>query len=105
AWVAQLAVELAHCGDVARALEFAGRADNPQVQIQVLAAAADGAIAQGQAGRSNLPEALQPQFDLIVQTFARLEAGQDDSARELLQGIGLQSPFLEWKLFLRGLHA
>ena len=33
------------------------------------------------------------------------EAGRDDPAREALSGIGLSSPFLEWKLLLRGLIA
>ena len=32
-------------------------------------------------------------------------SGDDDAAREQLQSIGLQSPFLEWKLMLRGLIA
>src|SRR5262249_37068138 len=36
---------------------------------------------------------------------AQVEVGQDDAARETLQGIGLRSPFLEWKLFVRGLSA
>src|SRR5690606_28218214 len=31
--------------------------------------------------------------------------GQDDKSKELLQGIGLRSPFLEWKVLLRGLLA
>src|SRR5262249_34826109 len=34
-----------------------------------------------------------------------VHAGQDEAARETLQGIGLRSPFLEWKVLLRGLMA
>ena len=41
----------------------------------------------------------------MLQAFRQVEAGQDEAARESLQGIGLQSPFLEWKLLLRGLLA
>src|SRR5581483_3456078 len=37
--------------------------------------------------------------------FAASQAGRDDEAREALQGIGLQSPFLEWKVLVRGLLA
>ena len=37
--------------------------------------------------------------------FEQVESGQDEAARETLQGIGLRSPFLEWKLLLRGLQA
>jgi tetratricopeptide (TPR) repeat protein len=105
AWLEQLAGELVLSGNIARALETAQRTGNPQLQTQVLAVAGDVALAQGRAGRSLLPAAVQPQFDLILQAFAQLEAGQDEAAKESLQGIGLQSPFLEWKLFLRGLQA
>src|SRR5206468_8841041 len=63
------------------------------------------ALQQGKAGRDVLPEPLREQFDLVLKAFRHLEAGQDDQAREALQGIGLQSPFLEWKLLLRGLLA
>src|SRR5204862_1272396 len=59
----------------------------------------------GQAGRDALPEALRPQFDLVTQAFAHAEAGRDEEARAALQGVGLQSPFLEWKVLLRGLLA
>src|SRR5947208_445751 len=40
-----------------------------------------------------------------MQAFAHYEAGRDEEARNALQAIGLQSPFLEWKVFLRGLLA
>src|SRR5205823_12829676 len=43
--------------------------------------------------------------ELIVKAFAALHAGRDEEARGLLQPIGLTSPFLDWKLFLRGLLA
>src|SRR5262249_31772495 len=48
---------------------------------------------------------LRGQFDLVQQAFKQVEAGQDEEARAALQNIGLQSPFLEWKLLLRGLIA
>ncbi len=65
--------------------------------------AADAAIAQGDAGK--LPPELHADFDRVVQAFAQVQSGQDEAAREILQGIGLRSPFLEWKLLLRGLIA
>lgn len=105
AWLESLAVELAHTGDVARALEIAARSGNSQVQSQVQAIAVDVALSKQQAGRALLPESHRPQFDLILQAFAQLEAGQDEAMKETLQGIGLSSPFLEWKLLLRGLQA
>ena len=53
----------------------------------------------------SLPESLHADFDRIVLAFQQAEAGKDDDARATLQGIGLRSPFLEWKLLLRGLQA
>jgi tetratricopeptide (TPR) repeat protein len=105
AWLESLAVELAHCGEIARSLDLADRSGNPQVLTQVLAIAADVAVSKRQPGRALLPESHQPQFDLILQAFSQLEAGQDEAMKETLQGIGLTSPFLEWKLLLRGLQA
>ena len=78
---------------------------DPAARESVLARMADSALRQGKAGRQTLPEEFQSHFDLVRDAFARAEAGQDDEARALLQGIGLQSPFLEWKVFLRGLLA
>src|SRR5207244_3559907 len=56
-------------------------------------------------GKAALPPEFHADFDRVVQTFAQLEAGQDDAARDSLQAIGLRSPFLEWKVLLRGLLA
>jgi tetratricopeptide (TPR) repeat protein len=105
AWLEQVAEELAACGDARRALGLLDRLPAGPARQKVLARAADTALAQGKAGRGLLPEGLHGQFDLIVQAFAQAEAGQDEQARTALQGIGLQSPFLEWKLLLRGLLA
>ena len=46
-----------------------------------------------------------PDFDRTRLAFEQVERGEDEPARETLQGIGLRSPFLEWKLLLRGLQA
>ena len=71
----------------------------------MLVRAADAAIQKQAAGRALLPPDMQPDFDRILQAFREIEAGQDDQAKTTLQGIGLRSPFLEWKVFLRGLQA
>ena len=52
-----------------------------------------------------MPESLRPAFDAVCDAFALYESGQDDAAREKLQSVGLSSPFLDWKLLLRGLIA
>src|SRR5262249_41558924 len=71
----------------------------------LLARAADAAVEREKAGRALLPEALRPDFDRVLTAFEQLQAGQDEAVRATLQGIGLRSPFLEWKLMLRGLQA
>jgi tetratricopeptide (TPR) repeat protein len=69
------------------------------------ARAADAAVEVGPAARDLLPDELRPGFDTVQAAFARYEAGEDEAAREALQAVGLASPFLEWKLLLRGLIA
>jgi tetratricopeptide (TPR) repeat protein len=104
-WREQLAGELAAAGNVASALDLLRPYSESAALPRVLTRAADAALSQGKAGRALLPEALQGPFDLVLQAFAQAEVGQDEAARASLQGIGLQSPFLEWKLLLRGLLA
>jgi tetratricopeptide (TPR) repeat protein len=104
-WLEQVAVELARCGEVKRALELLAQAPDSTALAPVMAGAADAALQQEAAGRVLLPESLHADFDRIVLAFRQTEAGQDDDARATLQGIGLRSPFLEWKLLLRGFQA
>jgi tetratricopeptide (TPR) repeat protein len=105
AWYEQLAEELATIGNVADALRMLDRVPDSAARPRVLARVADAALLQGTNGRQLLPEALRPVFDRVVQAFGHAEAGRDEEARAALQEIGLQSPFLEWKLLLRGLLA
>jgi hypothetical protein len=79
--------------------------DDPAARARVLARAADAALEVGPPARERLPDDLRPGFDLILRAFALNAEGKEEEARETLQGIGLQSPFLEWKLLLRGLMA
>jgi tetratricopeptide (TPR) repeat protein len=70
-----------------------------------MARLADAAMELGSSVRNRLPEALRSAFDAVCDAFALYESGNDDAARERLQGVGLSSPFLDWKLLLRGLMA
>lgn len=47
----------------------------------------------------------RPGYAAIVDAFAHYEAGRDDAARDALAPVGLKSPFLEWRVLLRGLLA
>jgi len=105
AFLQQVAAELAHCGQAKQALDLLKNVAPNGQQTQILATAVDSALRQGMEGRKNLPDTLHPHFDAIQQAFTHLEAGRDDQARACVQDIGLSSPFLEWKLLLRGLLA
>jgi tetratricopeptide (TPR) repeat protein len=102
---AAVAQRLASCGAVTTALGALEHLTDPAVRQRVLKDAVDAAVARGPAGKSLLSADLHATFDLLLQAFAHYEAGRDEQARAALQGIGLQSPFLEWKVFLRGLLA
>src|SRR5262245_19429054 len=105
AWWERLAELRADLGDHSRALELLDNAPDSTARPRVLGRVVDRALRDEAAGRPLLPADLQPQFDLVCRAFAEYETGRDDSARETLNGIGLTSPFLDWKLLLRGLIA
>jgi tetratricopeptide (TPR) repeat protein len=104
-WLGRIAQGLAACGEVNQALVLLQSTPESPARTQVLAQAADAAFRQEAAGRAQLPPELHMDFDRILQAFARLEKREDEAARVGLQAIGLRSPFLEWKLLLRGLQA
>lgn len=54
---------------------------------------------------ADVPPEWKAGYDAAVTAFAHYHAGRDDTARDALNPIGLSSPFLEWKLLLRGLIA
>lgn len=107
AWLEKAALELASCGDVRAARDLLARLppDSP-ARAGVLAVAVDAALSHQQgAGKESLPPELHADFDRVTTAFAQVQAGQDEPARETIQAIGLRSPFLEWKVLLRGLIA
>jgi tetratricopeptide (TPR) repeat protein len=105
AWMVKAADELAAAGEIRQALALLDRLPQSSARSKVLAKAVDQALRMGRSGRDQLPESLRPTFDRVLEAFVQTEVGQDEHARASLQEIGLQSPFLEWKLLLRGLMA
>jgi tetratricopeptide (TPR) repeat protein len=101
----RLAVIFARCGDLGKAQEAASTATHPAVQPKLLGHVADAAIRGLPVTTNGLPADFNVQKDAVVRAFAAAEAGDDEKARTELQIIGLSSPFLEWKLLLRGLLA
>lgn len=105
AWKAEITEELAKCGSYHAVISVVGNDINPQQLEHLQAVAVDAALAQGKAGRRQVSQDLLADFDRILLAFEQVEKGQDEAMRETLQAIGLRSPFLDWKLLLRGWSA
>ncbi|MBO0698289.1 MAG: hypothetical protein J2P46_07850, partial [Zavarzinella sp.] len=105
AWWERLAELRADLGDHTRALQLLEKSPGSTARPRVLGRVADRAIREGPAGKDLLPADLRPQFEAVRQAFGQYEAGRDEDARATLNAIGLSSPFVEWKLLLRGLIA
>jgi len=105
AWWERLAELRADVGDHSRALQLLDKVPDVAARPRILGRLADRAIKEGSSGRAMVPDDLKPQFESVRKAFVEYEAGRDEPAREALNAIGLGSPFLEWKLLLRGLMA
>jgi tetratricopeptide (TPR) repeat protein len=104
-WWERLAELRADLGDHERALQLIDQSVGTAGRGKILGRIADRAVREGPGGKDLLPPDLEPGFESVRQAFAHYEAGRDEPARQALNGIGLSSPFLEWKLLLRGLIA
>ena len=89
--------------NVQRGLAWVQPLNDPAAERAVLLVAADFAV-QKQSGIM-LPANLKPGLEAIITAFRHYEANRDEQARKALELIGIRSPFLEWKIFLRGLLA
>jgi tetratricopeptide (TPR) repeat protein len=90
-------------GDLSAALKLTAPLADPAATAAVIAHAADRAVRR--RTNAGLPQDLFPGFVAVLTAFEKYEAGDDDAARTALDPIGLRSPFLEWKVLLRGLMA
>jgi len=96
---ADRAVLLARGGRTDDALALADDTTRPRV----FAHAADRAVRLHT--NAFLPPELHVGFDAVLLAFRKHEGGDEAGAREALEPIGLRSPYLEWKVLLRGLLA
>ena len=103
AWRKLVAVRLAQSGESEKALEVASGLNDPALPTSLLGHAADFALRTNNANA--FPELHRPAFEAIRTAFGHYRAKADEAAREALNSVGLQSPFLEWKVLLRGLIA
>ena len=100
---ARIGVRFAQAGDLASAISLMERLPDGPARSKLLGHLVDAAIHRDQ--RDRLAPDLHAGFDAVVHAFARYERGQDAEALDTLQAIGLRSPFLEWRVLLRGLTA
>lgn len=102
-FTAELAALYARGGNLPRATELATSLADPAVTAAVTAHTADRAVRF--RTKSQLPADLHAGHAAVLLAFEKYEAGHDDAARAALEPIGLRSPFLDWKLLVRGLIA
>ncbi len=100
-WVRTLTVLLAKAGRRAEAEPLAAALNDPAFAAKLPHHHADWLVRTRSA--LLVPPEWKAGYDAVVSAFAQYHAGKDDAAREALNVIGLSSPFLEWKLLLRGL--
>ena len=99
----RIGVRLAQAGDLPAATTLLERLPDGPARSRLLGHLVDAALQRDQ--RDRLAPELHAGFDSVVHAFARYERGQDTEALDTLQAIGLRSPFLEWRVLLRGLSA
>ncbi len=105
AWWEELAKCSARVGDLNRAKRLLAKAPESSALPRIMGMVVDRAMSDRQRGRDHLPADMHREFDLARKAFSEYDQGRDESARQALQGIGVSSPFLDWKLLIRGLMA
>ncbi|MEO6811352.1 MAG: hypothetical protein ABI353_19760 [Isosphaeraceae bacterium] len=86
------------------ALGLHDRLDSPEAKARLLTGAADQAVLHPEHARAISPELRQGALQVRAALDA-LEAGDQESALNVLRDIARGSPFSDWKLFVRGLAA
>lgn len=102
-WVRAVAVMLAKAGRKADAESLVGPLNDPAVVTQLQVHHADWLVRTRNV--LLVPPEWKAGYDAVTTAFLHYQAGKDDAAREALNAISLSSPFLEWKVLLRGLIA
>lgn len=104
-WLGALAEEQARARKIGRALSSFEKVADEATRARGLGHVADAAVCRGPSAGTELPESLRPDLERILRAFASSARSEDEAVTTALQGIGLRSPFLEWKVVLRGLQA
>jgi len=91
-------------GLAGRALELQGRLDDPEARERLARQAADQAVLHPERATA-APEAVRAGALRVRAALAALEAGDGAKASAELGDVARNSPFADWKLFVRGLAA
>lgn len=102
-WLRRLAYWHAKAGNPTRALALADELGDAALRGQLIGHAADAAVRDKSV--ASLPAELHAGYAATAEAFQKYHLGHDDAARTRLDEIGLSSPFLEWKVMLRGFLA
>jgi tetratricopeptide (TPR) repeat protein len=95
---------LMRLGMAQEAYRIQGKLDSPEAMSRLTVLAADQAVLHPERSRAASPETVQ-EAGRVREALEALEAGNDESALDLVRDIPRSSPLSEWKLFLRGLAA
>jgi hypothetical protein len=105
-WWESLAIRRAQLGELSKAYELLEKVPGSPLKAKLPGLIADRAMTEPAANAFLLLQAEHhPAYQAVRKAFEMYEKGQDDAAREALNGVGISSPFLEWKLLLRGFLA
>jgi len=104
-WYEQIADFRARLGDVTGAMKTLEKVPGSTMRPKIIARLADRAIQNAPRDRAHLPADLHAGYDLIIKAQGEYESGNDDAMNETLKAVSISSPFMDWKLLLRGLAA
>lgn len=102
-WQRSRAEWLARAGRLDEACKLLAHLADPNDPVRLTHALVDQSIRSRSA--VHLPREYHSAHQGILKAFQHYERGEDEQAREALQAINLSSPFLDWKVFLRGMIA
>lgn len=81
-----------------------GQVQSPEAQARLQIKLADRAVLNPEE-KTTLAAEVREAAGMVRQAFAAVDAGEDEQALQLLQGISRSSPLADWRYFVRGLIA
>lgn len=98
-------IEHLRAGDWQTSARLTEIVTDPHVRQQIAAQHVDAAVLYGKLDEANLPEALQPVAQRVLQALIALDQVDDAAANSAVADIPPDSPLHDWKLLVQGLTA